>query len=147
VTAKTILNFGLSPSGVRAVMKAWGEIFTVPTDRGDIRNLTHSPAVADRDPAWPPDGKWIAYFSDEPGESELQIRPQDGQGAGRHISLGKPPSFSYKPTCAPDSKKIAYSDKRLNLWYVDLEKGASPKKIDTDCRRKWTPSSRRSMTP
>ena len=127
-----ILNFGLSPSGVRAVMETWGEIFTVPTDKGDIRNLTHSPAVADRDPAWSPDGKWIAYFSDEPGEYELQIRSQDGQGTVRHISLGKPPSYFYKPRWSPDSKKIAYSDKRLNLWYVDLEKGAPPKKIDTD---------------
>ena len=131
VEPKRIQNFSISPTGARAVFEAWGEIFTVPTDKGDIRNLTHSPAVADRDPAWSPDGKSIAYFSDESGEYELCIRDQNGLGAVRHINLGNPPSFFYSPTWSPDSKKIAYGDKRLQLWYVDLDK-PSPKLVDTD---------------
>ena len=131
VDPKRIQNFGISPTGARAVFEAWGEIFTVPTDKGDIRNLTHSPAVADRDPAWSPDGKSIAYFSDESGEYELCIRSQNGMGKVRHINLGNPPSFFYTPTWSPDSKKIAYSDKRLNLWYVDLD-NPKPKLVDTD---------------
>jgi tricorn protease len=131
VDPKHILNFGISPTGARAVFEAWGEIFTVPTDKGDIRNLTRSPAVADRDPAWSPDGKSIAYFSDESGEYELCIRGQNGLGEVRHINLGNPPSFFYSPTWSPDSKKIAYSDKRLNLWYIDLD-NPKPKLVDTD---------------
>src|SRR3989454_1148173 len=66
VEPKRIHNFNLSPTGSRALMEAWGEIFTVPTDKGDIRNVTHSPAVVDRDPAWSPDGKWIAYAKQLP---------------------------------------------------------------------------------
>jgi tricorn protease len=131
VESKRIQNFGLSPSGARAVFEAWGEIFTVPTDKGDIRNITRSPAVADRDPAWSPDGKSIAFFSDESGEYELTIRDQSGLGDVRHINLGNPPSFFYSPTWSPDSKKIAYTDKRLNLWYVDLD-NPKPKLVDTD---------------
>ena len=131
VEPKRIQNFGISPTGARAVFEAWGEIFTVPTDKGDIRNLTHSPAVADRDPAWSPDGKSIAYFSDETGEYELCIRDQNGLGQVRHINLGNPPSFFYTPTWSPDSKKIAYSDKRLQLWFVNLDNPA-PKLVDTD---------------
>jgi tricorn protease len=131
VEAKRIQSFGISPTGARAVFEAWGEIFTVPTDKGDIRNLTRSPAVADRDPAWSPDGKSIAYFSDDSGEYELCIRGQNGLGEVRHINLGAPPSFFYTPTWSPNSKKIAYSDKRMNLWYVDLDK-PQPKLIDTD---------------
>jgi tricorn protease len=131
VDPKGIQNFGISPTGARAVFEAWGEIFTVPTEKGDIRNLTHSPAVADRDPAWSPDGKSIAYFSDESGEYELCIRSQTGLGEVRHINLGNPPSFFYTPAWSPDSKKIAYSDKRLNLWYVDLD-NPKPKLVDTD---------------
>jgi len=131
VEAKRIQNFNLSPTGARAVFEAWGEIFTVPTDKGDIRNITSSPAVADRDPSWSPDGKSIAYFSDESGEYELTIRDQNGLGKVRHINLGNPPSFFYTPTWSPDSKKIAYSDKRLQLWYVDLD-NRTPKLIDSD---------------
>jgi tricorn protease len=131
VEVKRIQNFGVSPSGARAVFEAWGEIFTVPTDKGDIRNLTHSPAAAERDPAWSPDGKSIAYFSDESGEYELCIREQNGMGTPRHINLGNPPSFFYTPVWSPDSKKIAYADKRLQLWYVDLDNPA-PKLIDAD---------------
>jgi tricorn protease len=131
VEPKSIQNFGLSPSGARAVFEAWGEIFTVPTDKGDIRNITRSPAVADRDPAWSPDGKSIAYFSDQSGEYELAIHEQSGLGDARQINLGNPPSFFYTPTWSPDSKKIAYTDKRLNLWYVDLD-NPKPKLVDTD---------------
>ena len=131
VEPKRIQTFGISPTGARAVFEAWGEIFTVPTDKGDIRNLTRSPATAERDPAWSPDGKSIAYFSDERGEYELCIRAQNGLGEVRHINLGNPPSFFYGPTWSPDSKKIAYTDKRLNLWYVDLD-NAQPKLVDTD---------------
>ena len=147
VEPKRIENFGISPTGARAVFEAWGEIFTVPTDKGDIRNLTHSPAVADRDPAWSPDGKSIAYFSDESGEYELCIRDQNGLGAARHINLGKPPTFYYTPTWSPDSKKIAYIDKRLQLSYVDLENPA-PKLVDTDYY--WTfanPSTAQTWSP
>src|SRR5579864_8013001 len=131
VDPKRIQNFGISPTGARAIFEAWGEIFTVPTDKGDIRNVTHSPAIADRDAAWSPDGKSIAYFSDESGEYDLAIRDQNGLGAVRHINLGNPPSFFYTPTWSPDSKKIAYCDKRLQLWYVELEH-PTPKLVDSD---------------
>jgi len=129
--AEHILGAGISPTGQRAVFEAHGEILTVPAEKGDIRNITRSPAVADRDPAWSPDGNSIAYFSDESGEYALHIRSQDGIAPVRKIDLGQPPSFFYSPTWSPDSKKIAYSDKRLNLWYVDLDH-PTPVKVDTD---------------
>ena len=94
---KQINNAGISPTGVRAVFEAHGEILTVPGDKGDIRNITNSPGVADRDPAWSPDGKWIAYFSDESGEYALHLRSQDGLGEVRKINLGSAPSFFLWP--------------------------------------------------
>ena len=131
IDAKDIHNIELSPTGVRAVLEAHGDILTVPSDKGDIRDLTNTPAVAERDPAWAPDGKWIAYFSDASGEYNLELRDQSGLGDVRKINLGNPPSFFYSPRWAPDSRKIAYTDKRLNLWYVDLNKG-TPVKVDSD---------------
>jgi tricorn protease len=131
LAANRILHAGISPTGARAVFETHGEIVTVPAEKGDIRNLTNTPAVADRDPAWSPDGKRIAWFSDESGEYALQIRNQNGLGEVTKVSLGNPSSYFYSPVWSPDSKKIAYTDKRLNVWYVDAEKG-NPVKVDTD---------------
>ncbi len=124
-----ISNARLSPNGARAVFEARGEILTVPAEKGDPRNLSNTPGVMERDPSWSPDGKWIAYFSDESGEYALHLREQNAVGETKKINLGNPPSFYYSPTWSPDSKKIAYFDKRLTLWYVDLAKG-TPVKVD-----------------
>jgi tricorn protease len=131
IDSKQIQHARISPGGARAVFEAHGEIFTVPAEKGDIRDLTRTEAVAERDPAWSPDGKSVAYFSDASGEYALYIRDQSGLGEVRKIDLGHPPSFFYSPTWSPDSKKIAYFDKRLNLWYVDLEH-PTPVHVDTD---------------
>ncbi len=126
-----ISNAGISPTGVRAVVEARGEILTIPAEKGDVRNLTRTTSVAERDPSWSPDGKWIAYFSDESGEYALHLREQSGSGTVKKINLGNPPSFFYSPTWSPDSKKIAYTDKRMNFWYVDIDKGTTVK-FDAD---------------
>jgi len=139
----------LSPSGARAVFEAHGEILTAPAEKGDVRNLTNTPGVMDRDPAWSPDGKSVAYFSDESGEYQLFIKSPDGLGEAKKISLGTPASFYYQPVWSPDSKKIAYTDKRLNLWFIDLAK-PTPVKVDTttyDLPQRtmepiWSPDSR-----
>ena len=117
--------------GARAVFEARGEILTVPAEKGDIRNLTRTTAVAERDPAWSPDGKSIAYFSDESGEYALHIVDQNGFGRGEKDQPGESAVVFLRPGWSPDSKKIAYTDKRLNLWYVDVEKG-TPVKVTTD---------------
>jgi len=147
--ADHVLDANISPTGARAVFEAHGEILTVPAEKGDARNITNSPAVADHSPAWSPDGKSIAYFSDASGEYALHIKNQDGMGTARAISLGNPPSYFFDPAWSPDSSKITYRDKHLNLWYVDLN-NPSPVKIDTDTyfsfggaiHSSWSPDSR-----
>ena len=118
--ARNITNWNISPSGLRALAEARGEIFTVPAEKGDVRNLTSSSGVADRDPSWSPDGKLIAYFSDENGEYALHLRDQTGRGDVTKISLGAEPSFFYALQWSPDSKQVAFADKRLNLWRLEL---------------------------
>ena len=80
-SARRLTNAHISPTGARALFEARGEILTVPAEKGDPRNLTSTPGVMERDPAWSPDGQWIAYFSDESGEYELHVR--DSTGAQR----------------------------------------------------------------
>jgi tricorn protease len=144
--APRIINASISPSGARAIFEARGEILSVPAEKGDVRNLTNTPGAAERDPSWSPDGKWVAYFSDESGEYMLYLRDQTGRGEAKKINLGGTPSFFYSPVWSPDSKKIAFYDKRLILWYVDIDKG-TPVKVDESKRGasfspSWSPDSR-----
>jgi tricorn protease len=118
-----IQNPGLSPTGARAVFEAHGEIFTVPAEKGDTRNLTNTPGIAERNPSWSPDGKTIAYFSDASGEYQLFLHEQTGFKPPTVIDLGPDPSFFYNPIWSPDSKHIAYADKHLRLWVVDVPSG------------------------
>ncbi len=78
---------GLSPTGARALFSARGEVFTVPVEKGDVRNLTNTPGVAERFPTWSPDGKRIAYFSDESGEYALHLRAPDGRLRVKDVSV------------------------------------------------------------
>lgn len=79
--AETVTSWGLSPSGKRAVLVGRGDVWTVPAKEGVTRNLTHTGGVYERDAAWSPDGKYIAYFSDQSGEYELWVRPSDARAA------------------------------------------------------------------
>ncbi len=144
--AREIQNAGISPSGVRAVFEAHGEILTVPAEKGDVRNLTGTPGVMERTPAWSPDGKSIAYFSDESGEYALHIRPQSGAGETKKIPLAGKGAYYFDSRWSPDSKRIAFSDNQLNLWQVEIDT-ARLDKIDTDRAANlrdaaWSPDSK-----
>lgn len=137
---RRLTNAHISPTGARALFQARGEVLTVPAEKGDPRNITQTAGVMERDPAWSPDGKWIAYFSDESGEYELYLRDALGKGEPQRIRLEDKPSFYLLPRWSPDSKKIAYVDAHLNTWYLDLEQ-KKPVKVDKD--RYWGSSSDR----
>lgn len=128
VSSSRLTNAALSPSGKRAIFEYRGEIFTVPKEKGDWRNLTQSSGVADRSPAWSPDGKKIAWFSDKTGEYTLMIADQMGQNT-KSIKLNN--TFYFRPEWSADNKHIAFTDTHYNLWVVNTESGEA-KKVDTD---------------
>lgn len=117
-----ISNMALSPTGKRVVVEARGEIFTIPAEKGDVRNLTNSGGSAERDPAWSPDGKFISYFSDKSGEYRLYIEAQDGLTPPREIVLEHPTHY-YTPSWSPDSKKLVFTDTGLHVWVLDVASG------------------------
>jgi tricorn protease len=121
-----IRNAALSPSGARAVFEFRGEIVTVPGEKGDTRNLTGTPGAHERSPAWSPDGKQIAYFSDASGEYALHVASQDGKGEPRILKVAGA-GFYRAPIWSPDSQKIAYIDNSQSFYWVDLKSGASKK--------------------
>jgi len=141
---------GVSPTGARAVFEFRGEIVTVPAEKGDPRNLTMTPGVHERTPAWSPDGRSIAYFSDESGEYALHVRAQDGRGEVRKFKLGGA-GFYGSPSWSPDSAKIAFADNSLTLFWLDIRTGAVRKIASEGLYRigavaamgtSWSPDSR-----
>lgn len=121
----------LAPAGDHVLIETRGELLIAPTSQGETRTLTNTPGVFERFAAWAPDGRRIAYFSDQSGEYALHVRNSDGTGAVKKIDLGQPPGFFFSPVWSPDSRKIAYRDHKLSLWYVDVETG-TPVRIDSD---------------
>ncbi len=120
-TKDVIRNGSISPTGKRAIFEARGDIYTVPAEKGDIRNLTNSPGVAERTPSWSPDGKTAAWFSDESGEYQLVLADQTGNNL-RVIKLDNP-TFYYTPAWSPDSKHLAFTDAGRVLWLCEVKSG------------------------
>ena len=145
---KWIRGGSLSPSGARVALEFRGEIVTLPREKGDDRNLTQTPAVHERSPAWSPDGKWIAWFSDEGGEYGLVLSPQDGKGTARRIPL-KGAGFYGNAKWSPDSKKLSFSDNSMTIFVLDVATGVQSK-VASDplygpapvLHHAWSPDSR-----
>lgn len=146
--ASMIRNYTLSATGVRAAFEARGEIFTVPTEKGDYRNLTQSAGAHDRSPVWSPDGTQLAWLSDASGEYQLMIGDPIGVNAARAVALPNTGFYS-SPEWSPDGKQILVEDNHRNLWTLDVASGKSTR-IDVDSHpdpfrqfdATWSPDSR-----
>jgi tricorn protease len=103
--SKRLRNAHISPNGARALFEARGEIITVPAEKGDPRNLSNTPGAMERSPVWSPDGKTIAYFSDESGEYQLYLRAQSGMGDPVKMALGEKSAFYSEPVCRLTTKR------------------------------------------
>lgn len=145
---KFLRRTSLSPSGARVAIGYRGEILTVPAEKGDPRNLTNTTSVHEREPAWSPDGKWIAYVSDASGENEIHLRAQDGKGEPRRFKPGGA-GFYERLQWSPDATRLAFVDNSFSLFVLDVGSGAVTK-VDTEplyspIRRtaySWSPDSK-----
>ncbi|MTB51945.1 peptidase S41 [Lewinella sp. W8] len=124
-----IRSGGISPSAARVVMDYRGEIVTAPVEDGDVINLTNTPGVHESYPAWSPDGKTIAYFSDASGEHQLHLYDVKSKRA-REIKLGGT-GFYANPHWAPNSEKLALVDNGRNLYVVETTSG-KVSRVDAD---------------
>lgn len=118
--SKSISGADLSPDGKRVVFTARGDVFSVPAEEGITRNLTESSDAHDRSAAWSPDGKYIAYLSDQSGEYEIYIEAQDGSAEPVKLTSDAD-TYKFNILWSPDSKKILWSDKKLRLQYVHID--------------------------
>lgn len=116
----------ISPSGARVVMDYRGDIITLPAQKGDVFNLTNTPGVHEKEPAWSPNGKSIAYFSDASGEYALHIQNSDGSGNPQVIQVNGS-GFYARIHWSPDSKKLTFVDNARRLYVTDLSNGKTTK--------------------
>ena len=111
----------ISPKAKRVLVQSRGDIWSLPAKNGTPRNLTRTSGIAEREPSWSPDGKWITYFSDASGENELMVQSADGQGKPETVtSLGA--GYRYQPTWSPDSKWMLLVDHETRFYVFNVEK-------------------------
>ena len=121
-SSSLIRNADLSPNGERVVFSARGEIFNVPSKKGISYNLTQTSGAHERDGIWSPDGKYIAYLSDQSGEFEIWVQAHDKSATARQVTKNAD-TYYFNILWSPDSKKILWNDRKFRLRYVDVETG------------------------
>jgi tricorn protease len=143
--ASDIQSMALSPTGKRAVFGARGEVFTVPAENGESRNISRTSGAREIYPVWSPDGRWIAYSSDRTGEYEIWMRKSDGSGDERRVTTDGG-VYRYPPLWSPDSRKLAFGDTEHRVRWVDVDSGkvseADRSNRGDIVNYRWSPDSR-----
>ncbi|HSG80665.1 MAG TPA: DPP IV N-terminal domain-containing protein, partial [Gemmatimonadota bacterium] len=100
-----------SAAGDKILFSARGDVLMLDLASGEAENLTETSGAVEREPVMSPDGRWVAYFSDDSGDYQLHVRPVTDEGPIRHIPVELQSSFYRELVWSPDSKRLAFSDK------------------------------------
>ena len=122
VNVSNNMNGGdISPDAKRVVVEARGELFSVPAEYGPVIDLTNSSGAFDQNPAWSPNGKWIAYWSDKSGEYEIWLQDLQAGTSRKITNFGK--GMGWQLFWSGDSKKIAYINYLQEIQVLTVASG------------------------
>mgnify|MGYP002638799126 CR=1 FL=1 len=117
--SKYINSYSISPQAKRLAISARGDVFSIPVNEGVSYNFTQSSGAFDRNVEWSPDGKYLAYLSDKEGEYDIYLMASDGTGNTEKLTSNSK-SYKFEFQWSPDSKYILWSDKNMDLSYVNI---------------------------
>jgi dipeptidyl aminopeptidase/acylaminoacyl peptidase len=89
----------------------WKQVLVLPAGGGEARQLTHE-ECDHSNPAWAPDGKWLAYAANPDPDADLTnvtdvwVVPASGEITPRRLTRGIGPAGM--PAWSPDGARVAY---------------------------------------
>ncbi|RYZ55895.1 MAG: hypothetical protein EOO14_12760, partial [Chitinophagaceae bacterium] len=117
----SITGFDLSTDAKRTVFESRGELFSIPAENGVIINLTNTSGAFERYPAWSPNNRWLAYWSDESGEWNIHLRDNANGQPKKLTNFTK--GMGWNLFWSPDSKKIAFINDQQEIRVLTVATG------------------------
>jgi Tol biopolymer transport system component len=122
----TWLSVDVAPDGREFVFDLLGDLYRLDAAGGRAEPLTRGMAF-DSQPAWSPDGRWLAFLSDRSGAENVWVMRADGSGAHR-VSANDGPNEFVSPEWSSDGRAIFVSLYRadrnaIELWRYELAGG------------------------
>lgn len=145
VTEGTSMSVAVSPDGRSLATDLQGSIWILPAAGGAAKRITDVFSDA-RQPAWSPDGKWIAFFGYRDGGYDLWAVSPDGTGQ-HQLTWG--PFDDREPAWSHDGRRIAFASDRgsplgssYNIHVLEVSTGQVTRLTDHSSENRmpsWSP--------
>ncbi len=112
-----ISGINFSADGARLYMTARGEILSYQINNKVLKNITQTPATAERFPSVSANGV-LAYMSDHGEEYQLLTQAQSGK-TKQHTRFAE--GFRFKPFWSPDGRHLVFVDEKQRIHLLDTK--------------------------